>query len=276
MSDENLIIETPERVELSFALASLGNRFIACAIDHVIQVILIITVAVSSYLVSGAFRTFGRQVFSKAASGDIWTIAVGIAATYILVFGYFVVFEILLNGQTPGKRLLKLRVIKDDGRPISAFEAFSRGLLRIADGFPWPFYSVGICSVFASLRSQRLGDFVAGTVVIKERVSEAPSFNEVFHTEDDGDAGFDIASKRLYEPIRFKCDVQQLNRKEIDVVEAFLRRRLDLPHLPRQWMAWRIAMPLLESLRPAFESGEYTYEAFLEELLSKYRQTGNF
>ena len=89
----------------------------------------------------------------------------------------------VMNGQTPGKRLLKLRVIREDGRPITLWEAIARNLLRIFDavpGFVFPVYSVGLISIFMSRRDQRIGDLFAGTVVIRERTDEAPTFAETF------------------------------------------------------------------------------------------------
>ena len=145
-----------------------------------------------------------------------------------------------------------------------------RNLLRGADMLPimiiLPFYSVGIASVFASARSKRLGDFVAGTVVIKERAAEAPSFDEVFESEV-----IDTARRRVAPAVDFRGDVRVIEPVEIEVVEAFLRRRYDLPDHPRQWLAWRIAIPLLEKIRPYYDPARFNYEGFLEELLARYR-----
>src|SRR4029434_7259434 len=82
--------------------------------------------------------------------------------------------------QTPGKRWLKLRVIREDGRPITFWEATVSNLLRSFDMMPAPFYSIGLISVFSSSRDQRIGDMVAGTVVVREREAEAPAFAQVF------------------------------------------------------------------------------------------------
>ncbi|MFN2456518.1 MAG: RDD family protein, partial [Pyrinomonadaceae bacterium] len=98
-----------------------------------------------------------------------WTIAVLIIAVFLIFAGYFIFFEWLWNGQTPGKRLLKLRVIREDGRPITLWEALARILLRIFDavpGFVIPVYSIGLISIFSSRRDQRIGDMFAGTVVV--------------------------------------------------------------------------------------------------------------
>ena len=276
MAEETLIIETPEHVELQFALASLGNRFLACAIDHAIQVVAIILTLIVATSVSTEIDRFTTTTIDKITSGNLWVTALTSLVTFVIIFGYFAFFEAVWSGQTPGKRWLRLRVIKEDGRPINAFEALARNLLRSADSLPPPLYSIGILFVFASSRGKRLGDFDAGTVVVKERNSEAPSFAEVFERDDREELetgwGFDIARRRIATAVDFKGDLRTVTRTEIEVVEAFLRRRYDLPDLPRQWMAWRVAVPILNKIRPQFAADTFTYEGFLEELLARYRK----
>ena len=163
-TDETLIIETPERVPLHFALASIGNRFLACAIDHTIQA-LTIALMILAFMVVANYSSLGDRL----SNAPKWVYAVLIIVVLLLVSGYFAFFEWLWNGQTPGKRWLKLRVIREDGRPITFFEAAVRNLLRDFDIMPFPFYSIGLISVFISSKDQRVGDMVAGTVVVRER-----------------------------------------------------------------------------------------------------------
>jgi hypothetical protein len=164
-----------------------------------------------------------------------------------------------------------LRVIREDGRPISFFEAMVRNLLRVVDFLVPPFYSIGLISVFATARDQRVGDLVAGTVVVREREAEAPAFAEVFASPVS-----DAALRRSFAPVPFTADLSHLTEPEIIVVESFLRRRWDLKDYPRQWMAWRVAMPILFKLRPQYDLATFTYEGFLEELLHRYRQKHRF
>jgi hypothetical protein len=138
--------------------------------------------------------------------------------------------------------------------------------MRGADIMPFPFYSIGIISVFSSSRAKRLGDYVANTVVIKERIAEAPSFDDVFDSEV-----IDTAMRRIAPAVDFHGDVRAVTSSEILAVETFLRRRYDIPEHPRQWLAWRIAVPLLEKIRPYYDPANFNYEGFLEELLSRYR-----
>jgi uncharacterized RDD family membrane protein YckC len=265
-TDETLVIETPERVPLHFALASIGNRFIACAIDHTIQLVALISLVIVFLLIKD-FSDAG----SRLTSAPKWVVALLIILVFLLMSGYFVIFEWIWNGQTPGKRWLKLRVIREDGRPISFFEAAVRNLLRSFDIMPTPFYSIGLISVFATEHDQRVGDLVAGTIVVREREAEAPAFAEVFASPVS-----DPALRRSFKPVLFTADVNNLTESEIQVVEGFLRRRWDLKDYPRQWMAWRVAMPILFKLRPQYDMATFTYEGFLEELLHRYREKHRF
>jgi len=265
-TDETLVIETPERVPLHFALASIGNRFIACAIDHTIQIVLLFSLVIIFLIIEG-FSDFGNRL----TSAPKWVIALLLIFVFVLMSGYFALFEWIWRGQTPGKRWLRLRVIREDGRPISFFEAMVRNLLRNFDIMPSPFYSIGLISVFATDHDQRVGDLVAGTVVVREREAEAPEFTEVFAS-----AVSDPALRRSWKPVPFVADVNLLTETEIQVVESFLRRRWDLKDYPRQWMAWRVALPILFKLRPQYDLATFTYEGFLEELLHRYREKHRF
>jgi uncharacterized RDD family membrane protein YckC len=264
-NEETLIIETPERVPLHFALASIGNRFLACAFDHAVQTTAFVLLNFIFIQVSNAFSFRGLIAASK------WIIALYIIVSFLLWLSYFIIFEWRWNGQTPGKRWLKLRVIREDGRPITFWEAFVRNLLRILDIQPIIFYSIGLISVFLSGRDQRVGDLVAGTVVVREREAEAPSFDQVFDAPVS-----DAALRRAFQPVQFTAELSFLREREIEVVETFLRRRWDLPDHSRMWMAWRVATPILYKLRPAYDISTFTYEGFLEELLHRYRAERRF
>lgn len=274
-TEETLIIETPERVPLEFALASIGNRFLAVAIDHFVQYLSILIIAwfllalagmSASEVVDAPDKLFGEM--------PKWTVAVTILALFLIFAGYFIFFEWLWNGQTPGKKLLKLRVIREDGRPITLWEAIARNLLRIGDavpGFIVPVYSIGLITIFLSNRDQRLGDIFAGTVVIRERAGEAPTFAETFSNPVS-----DTAFSRVQKRIEFQADMDQVTEGEIEVVESFLRRRWDLSDKQRIWMAWRIALPLMYKLKPNYDMADFTYEGFLEELLHRHHARRKF
>lgn len=266
VTEETLVIETPERVPLHFALASIGNRFLACAIDHALQAFAIALVAVAFLIVADLSRLEGLL-----ATAPKWVYAVMILVLFMIFSGYFAFFEWAWSGQTPGKRWLKLRVIREDGRPITFWEATVRNLLRSFDMMPTIFYSVGLIAVFVTNRDQRIGDLVAGTVVVRERETEAPEFAHVFASPVS-----DPALRRSFKPVNFTASLTTLTESEIQVVEMFLRRRWDLSDVPRQWMAWRVAMPILYKIRPSYDVDSFTYEGFLEELLHRYLATHRF
>jgi uncharacterized RDD family membrane protein YckC len=259
-TEEVLIIETPERVPLHFALASIGNRFLACAIDHAIQ-----SLAFGLIIIVGLILSNVEALQAMFESAPKWVGAVMILLLFLTFSSYFAFFEWLWSGQTPGKRWMKLRVIREDGRPITFWEAAVRNLLRVLDMFPYPFYSIGLISVFSTSRDQRVGDMVAGTVVVREREEEAPEFELVFASPVS-----DPALRRSFKPVEFTASLSSLTDSEIQVVETFLRRRWDLSDLPRQWMAWRVSMPILYKIRPSYDLNTFTYEGFLEELLHRY------
>jgi len=265
-TEDILIIETPERVALHFGLASIGNRFIACAIDHAIQAFALVLIFLGFFLIANTSNL--ENAFSTAPK---WVYAVMIIVLFLILTGYFAFFEWLWSGQTPGKRWLKLRVIREDGRPITFWEASVRNLIRSFDMMPAPFYSIGLISVFSTTRDQRIGDMVAGTVVVREREAEAPAFAKVFASPVS-----DPALRRSFKPVNFTGDLNSLTESEIQVVETFLRRRWDLADVPRQWMAWRVSLPILYKIRPTYDVETFTYEGFLEELLHRYLATHRF
>ena len=265
-TEDILIIETPERVPLHFALASIGNRFLACALDHAIQAITLIVVAIAFTLLAN-YSSLGDQL----SNAPKWVKAILIVLVFLIFSGYFAFFEWIWKGQTPGKRWLKLRVIREDGRPVTFWEAAVRNLLRTFDMMPAPFYSIGLISVFISSSDQRVGDMIAGTVVVREREAEAPAFAQVFASPVS-----DPALRRSFKPVEFVAELSALTESEIQVVETFLRRRWDLADMARQWMAWRVSLPLLYKLRPTYDLSTFTYEGFLEELLHRYRARHRF
>ena len=262
-TEETLIIETPERVPLHFALASIGNRFLACAFDHTLQTLAMLVLYYLFEWLIGSLSAGGMEGASR------WATVVRVIVGFVIWSSYFILFEWAWNGQTPGKRWLKLRVIREDGRPITFWEAAVRNLVRIFDIIP--FYSIGLISIFVSPRDQRVGDLVAGTVVVRERETEAPTFSQVFDSPVS-----DVALRRAYRPLKFEADISPVTEGEIEVVETFLRRRYDLPDHARMWMAWRVATPLLYKLRPGYEMATFTYEGFLEELLHRYHDRHRF
>ena len=253
-SFDKLTIETPEQTALEFPLAGIGSRFLALALDTLLQVaagVAIVTVL--------AIFAASLSLFSKVAG--IWTAAILIFAVFSLQFGYFTLFEALWNGQTPGKRWTHLRVIKDSGRPISAYDAILRNLLRIVDSLP-TMYATGLVTMLISRENKRVGDYAAGTVVIHEKPLEG--VNSVWQQSSEIAAQAPAAGP-----------LPQLTVEELQLVEAFLDRRGSLePHV-RRAMAEQIADRLSQRWAIPPEDRPDT-EKFLEAAAEQRRQTARF
>lgn len=152
---------TPERVGLQYDIAGLGSRGAAAVVDSAIQV--------GGMLVLGG-GVLGASVLLSSAGLDVpglAALAVVIVGVALVTLGYFIIFEIVWSGQTPGKRLLGVRVIRESGYPIRPADAVVRNLVRIVDGLPAA-YAAGIVTMLLNARSKRLGDFAAGTIVVRE------------------------------------------------------------------------------------------------------------
>jgi uncharacterized RDD family membrane protein YckC len=256
MLDDELIIETPERVELHFVLANVGNRFLAAFIDHLIQIVAGLIVL----LIAGVLTNW--TLFEGMG---VWAAAITVLVIFAIYWGYFVVFETLWNGQTPGKRVMKLRVVREDGRPVRFFEAFIRNLLRLAVDLMPPFsYAIGVVSIIFSPRSKRIGDFVAGTVVVKERSTEAPSLGQILKISE-------AEQRRAEQPPTFAiaADTRKLTEMEVRAIETFLNRRFELGEPSRSALAMRIANPISTRLGIPLEGT--SPETLLEEVAKQHR-----
>ena len=259
--DDMLVVETPERVELHFPLAAPGNRFLACAIDHTIQLVVLLIVLLAGDYLDTLPASFGQGDLVSLHQVSLWFKALGILFVFILFFGYFVIFETIWNGQTPGKRWMRLRVIQEDGRPVTFFSALSRNVIRLADMVVPPFYSVGLVVAVASRYSKRLGDFVAHTVVVREWPEV------VFSPEQLAPPSQDAIDSESQSGWGFEGEIELISPAELLVVEVCLRRTQSLPPASREWLAWRVATPLMEKIRPVFEREGFTYEGFLRQLM---------
>jgi uncharacterized RDD family membrane protein YckC len=248
---EKLTIETPEQTSLEFDIAGIGSRFLAMAIDTMIQVA--VTVAV---VLLGALLFFA--VARTRQPSTLWIAAIAILFFFVLFYGYFAIFEAMWNGQTPGKRSVGIRVIKDSGRPISPAESVARNLLRLVDQLP-TLYATGIVSILLSKQNKRLGDFVAGTIVVRENSLDRarPVWNE-----SPPAANITYGSERL-------------TAEEFALVEAFLNRRNQLDPYVRYQMASQIAARIQPKLTiPASELP--SPEKLLEAIAYERRATGRY
>src|SRR5437763_829483 len=174
MIDDAYDLRTPEQIDLQYDLAGLGSRFMAMALDTLIQGVLIVALAAVFGLGAALLAGSLRDVVGRGAG---IVLVVGVALVVLLVFalgwGYFIFFEMVWNGQTPGKRAAGIRVLTARGEPVTLVHALVRNLLRLVDALPSG-YMIGIVAILVTPRSQRLGDLAAGTIVVRERHAELP------------------------------------------------------------------------------------------------------
>ena len=250
-SSDKLTIDTPEQTSLEYPIAGLGSRFLAILADTAIQVVLSFFVLIVGSIVWTSLSGFWKV-------GAQWTVAIIFILLFLLYSGYFALFEIFWNGQTPGKRFAQVRVIKDDGRPIGAYEAIVRNALRLVDSLP-TLYGVGLLSIFLSKQSKRLGDFVAGTVVVHEKT--LVDIRPYAETKID----------ETLPPI----DASKVTLEEVQLIETFLNRRDNLEPSVRTTMAMQITNRLANKMEVKIYGWPRT-ERFLEAVMEECRRSDRF
>jgi uncharacterized membrane protein SpoIIM required for sporulation/uncharacterized RDD family membrane protein YckC len=175
--EQRVEIETPENVAFSYTVAGIGSRAAAAIVDQLIIWFIIIALFIIFAVAVGSVSSTGLVAGIERAFGS-WLAAGLYLAGFALSWGYFVFFEALSDGQTPGKKMFGLRVVQDGGYSISFSASAVRNLLRVLDAQPVSFYFVGMATAIFSRTSKRVGDHVAGTIVVHERIPEfAPASN---------------------------------------------------------------------------------------------------
>lgn len=263
--DERMTIRTPEHVELRLLVAGAGNRFLALLADLIVQALLFVGVLAGVGLAWWAGRPFLTNATERLLEQfGVWLVAAFIFLVFLVQWGYFTLFETIWGGQTPGKRLVKIRVVREDGRPIGFAEAAIRNLLRVVlDSQPANLYAVGFVTGMLNARFRRLGDFAAGTVVIRERRRAVP--------------GAGPRLRPTAQPVLAQAGLRlrQLTREEAAMLQAYLRRRDDLDADKRSQMARRVATSLQQRLGMT-QPADMSYDAFLEWLDDEVRKTQAF
>ena len=254
-SEDQIRIDTPEQIQLEFPLAGIGSRFLALALDTVIQTLLYI---------AGTFAMIAGAGFLKNLANyfawvpENWAIALVILFLFSVYWGYFAFFEIIWKGQTPGKRLTGIRVIKDSGRPINVYEAIGRNLMRVVDWLPG-MYIAGIVSMMISPQNRRLGDHVVGSVVVHDKRPEQirPEWSSAHSATQSNPA------------------ISKVTPDELVLIETYLQRRLDLDPSIRDTTAYKIAARITAKTgieRPPDQS----LDDFLEDIAKQVRDTARF
>ena len=214
-------LELPEEIDLELEVANVGSRTLAILADLGICSVGLLTVYVASSILDWNVSDWMTRVGSNAVT--ILLLLLIFAAQWV----YFFVFEWRWNGQTPGKRLLHLRVIKVDGAPVSWIDVLLRNVSRPIDAFG-PMGLIGLLMIFVSPRAQRLGDLMARTLVIHESPIDWTIF-------DEAGEGVALPSPSI-----------RLTTAQWELLHRFLNRRAELPEEVRA----RVAASVHANLKP--------------------------
>jgi uncharacterized RDD family membrane protein YckC len=273
---ETHYIDTPEQVGLEYSMAGIGSRFVAVLLDMLILFAVFMAEVLGLVMIGAAAAASSGGLGETAGK---WFMAFVIIVNFAIFWGYFSLFEAYWKGQTPGKRAMKVRVIKDSGRQITFFEALARNLLRIVDYLPG-FYLVGLITMLCNKRNQRLGDLVAGTIVVHERLDEASLLYQTsttlvapvgFSAQPPGQETIAPWGKPVV--AMFPADaVARLTGQDLMVIETFFSRMLDLPMETRAAVAYRMAAQMATKMGVALPEGNP--ERALESMAYQMRSGG--
>jgi uncharacterized membrane protein SpoIIM required for sporulation len=227
--EQTVDVETPELVVLTYSIAGIGSRAMAAITDLLIVGAVFVLFAILWFAVVAAGG------FSGVDLSGSWGIAILILVQFALLWGYYVLFEGLMDGQTPGKRAHRIRVVREGGYSVTFGASAVRNLIRIIDMQPLFLYLVGMVSVIATRRGRRLGDLVAGTIVVREDARRAAPATERAPARDAA-----MHASTLH---------TQLTEDEYLVLGRFVERWSTLEPLKRAALAQQLAGRLAAGLR---------------------------
>jgi len=248
-------------------LAGIGSRFIALLVDTLIWAAGLLVLGLMFWAISPAVEAFSQISYQ-------WQVAIWVFAIFLLNWGYFTLFEAFWNGRTPGKRVARIRVIQRSGRPIGFFESLARNLVRYVDQIPF-FYAVGVIVMFVTRQHQRLGDLAAGTLVVRDREQESTPWSDSPHRTFTAQLfSPPAASPEPHTLVTLPAaSVAKLSSADLEVLEGFLARRLDMSLETRQALAERMAAAIRAKSGLEAPAGVST-ETFLEAAARELRDLG--
>ena len=225
-------LELPEEIDLQVELANVGSRTLAILVDIALGGLVLFIVYALTMLLA---HDVADDWLTRLSSNALKTLLI------VLIFGfqwcYFNLFEWIWNGQTPGKRLLHLRVIKVDGSPVSGIDVLLRNLSRPIDTLG-PMGLIGLLMIFVSRKAQRLGDLMARTLVIHEVKIDWSIFDQI-----EGPAATSPGSA---------APAIRLTSAQWELLHRYLNRRDQFEGEARR----RLALTLYETLKPSVKGTE--------------------
>ena len=251
-------LQTPESVELDFTLAGIGNRAYALIIDDIILglilIIFLITWALFSYFL---YEVVNIDSLIDSKTIGLWLVAIQLLITFSIYVGYFTFFETLWQGQTPGKRIVKIRVIREDGRPIRLPQATLRALLRPLDDV----FFLGMFLIIFSKAEKRLGDWLAGTLVIQEEQNLSPK-NLLTSPEAE------VLAQALLE----NSAIADLLHEDFATIREYLQRREGMLAKGRRELSVKLAHQAKSLIKLDDIPDDTSANIFLEAVYLAYQQ----
>ncbi|NES99275.1 MAG: RDD family protein [Sphaerospermopsis sp. SIO1G1] len=249
---------TPESVELEFTLAGIGSRALGLLVDyHVlglsIAIFIFVWVMISAQIIDFGLNTFGSGF-------ALWMTAIAFVVLFCIYNGYFVFFETLWQGQTPGKWIAKIRVIRDDGRPVGLQQAALRALLRPVDDL----FFIGAFLIMLGKSEKRLGDLLAGTIVIQtHRNNKSESFT------------ISPEAKSFYISLQKVSDLSQLLPDDFVIIREYLQRRSKMSNKARASLSMKLSEQVQSIIKIRFLPADISADVLLEAVYLGYQQSEN-
>jgi len=249
--------ETPENVQISYQLAGLGTRFVAYVTDTLILIILALVLFFGVFITGASVDIVGRGSSISPQYAVFYFLALFWLAYSLGNLLYFGACELLLRGQTIGKRSMSIRVVKADGFSLDPMAIFLRTIFRVVDHLP-PLYLVPLLTG----KSQRLGDLVAGTIVVNDEKAELGTLRE------------ELTGQKIVDS-QFRFDVTSLGRarpQDIQAVEKLMERWSNIPEENRWELLHRIVPPLAARMQVDCPIAADWYACLRDLLAAEYRR----
>lgn len=252
MNSPDYSISTPENVDLHLELAGVGNRALACLIDTIVSYAVCVAIWLAVWLGTILIGMANLPVKASALACGI-VLLIGMLASFIVIFFYYVIFEGFWQGQTPGKRVAQIRVIDQNGQMINWSQVWLRNFIRV---FDMGLMLIGMIVMVIDKNERRIGDFAAGSLVIKESTPTLLSQN--------------IAISPAAKEGLSSIDAGRITPQEYDLLLNFLRRREKMALSQRPLLARELENHFRDKLNQP-SAGNKNAEVYLESLYCAYQ-----
>ncbi|MBW4575922.1 MAG: RDD family protein [Aphanothece sp. CMT-3BRIN-NPC111] len=250
-------LQTPESVELEFTLAGIGNRAYALLIDYIALGLTLLVFWIAWGFISIQLLDVLDQLIGSNSGLELWLLAIALLLNFFIYMGYFVFFEVLWQGQTPGKRYTKIRVIRDDGRRVGIQQAVLRSLLRPIDDILF----IGAFLIILGRNEKRLGDWAGGTIVIQEEYMVAATN---FPVSD--------SAQQLAIQLPQMANLSQLLPDDFATIREYLQRRGAMTPKAKADLSLQLARQVREIIALENLPAALTPDVFLEAVYLAYQQ----